>query len=209
MTLNDYRLRLADWIDAHLIRSALAMLAAVLAIVVLVTFCAARAAAADVRVEWTQPTHNTDGTEIPATGNGRLTGNRVEWGSCNGTAFGAAAGSQTIAPATSHVVTGLPPAMHCFRVYAANSYGVESAASAVTVKAVPPPTPNAPVIVSATIARVMAGKWVGAVVGRVDLGTACGKQRSGTWHEVERSDVALNRYGRSLPRGAVIVAQCG
>lgn len=51
---------------------------------------AAAAEAGEGELTWTQPTHNVDGSAIPATGVGRLVGNRVEWGSCAGTPWQAA-----------------------------------------------------------------------------------------------------------------------
>lgn len=206
MTLNDYRLRLADWTDAHLIRSALVLLAAVLAIVVLVTFCAGRADADDLRVSWTPATTRTNGVPMPAS---EIREHQVLYGQC--VAGGLPANPQSVVvamPATTTLITGLAPATWCAGVKTVDTDGRLSAISNVPVKAILAP-PAAPIVTVAVVARVMAGRWVGAVAGRVDLGVACGARRSGQWHEVERSSVDLNRYGRSLPRGAVIVAQCG
>lgn len=171
------------------------------------------ASAADVAVTWTQPTANTDGSSIPTTGAGSIVSNRVEWGSCNGTAFGTKAGERVVTPvATSATVTGLAPGTHCFRVYATNTYGSESAASNAASRAIAAPIPNPPVVTQATIARL----WRHGLeyqVGHVALNVPCGtlklEGRRADWYTVPREAVTLNRYGRRLPAGAVIVAKCG
>ena len=111
--------------------------------------------AADVSVSWTQPVQNMDGTAIPATGPGSIQTNRVQWGTCNGPAFGTLIGSFSFPAATSYVVTGLAPAAYCFRAYAINTYGQASAASNVSSKAVDPPTPNPPVLAVPVIAGML------------------------------------------------------
>lgn len=105
--------------------------------------------ALDVVVSWTNPTLNTDGTSIPATGPGALTQTRVEWGSCSATnVFGVKAGEIIVlSPGTSGTILALPAGTTaCFRAYAKNNNGVESAPSAVVSKSIPASTPNAPVM---------------------------------------------------------------
>ncbi len=167
------------------------------------------AKAADVRVSWTQPTQNTDGSAIPATGAGSIASNRVEWGSCVGTAFGTAAGSQSIPAATSYTVTGLAPAMHCFRVTAINTYGSESGVSNVAQRNVAAPVPNPPVVTTATVVRAWTGGGLSVVAGRIDLGEPCGKKMKNVWHTVSRSDVKLNAVGKRFNKKVTLVAKCG
>jgi hypothetical protein len=89
-------------------------------------------------VSWTPPTTNTDGSAIPATGPGSLSSIRVEWGTCSGTLFGTKIGEVSTSPSfTSVEVTGLAAGLHCFRAFAKNTYGQESAASNVASKDVP------------------------------------------------------------------------
>lgn len=169
--------------------------------------------AADVAVTWTQPTTNTDGSAIPATGPGSIASNRVEWGTCNGAAFGTKVGERVVSPAaTSATVTGLGPATWCFRAYATNTYAQESAASNAASRIVSPPVPNPPVVTQATIARL----WRNGLkyeVGRVALNVPCGTLkldgRRADWYTVPRETVTLNKYGRRLPVGSTIVAKCG
>lgn len=173
-----------------------------------------RALAADVTTNWTYPTLNTDGSSIPASGAGSITSSKVEWGSCVGSAFGTKIGEATIpAPTKTHTATGLPPATYCLRAYVTNTYGTSSDASGVVTVTVNPPKPQPPVITTATVARLLVptrwGDQVGHVVGKVELGTECGAQRKGEWHEVSRETVTLNRWGARLPESAVIVARCG
>ena len=160
--------------------------------------------AADVRVSWTQPVANSDSSSIPASGPGSISQNRVEWGSCVGSAFGTAAGSQTIPAATSYLVTGLAPATHCFRVTATNTYGSESAVSNVAQKIVPAPVPLPPVVTTAVIAgmlqtpvySVTAANARGDLIGFADVGEACTgavlfTYRKAKFRQVARADVKL------------------
>jgi hypothetical protein len=161
--------------------------------------------AGDALLSWTPPATNTDGSAIPATGAGSLTGTRVEWGSCSGTAFGTAAGTVTVpAPSTSTTITGLGVATYCFRAFARNTYGSESLASAVVSKIFPAPVPNPPVLAVPVIAGMLqtpvysvasSGK-LGTFVGFADVGTQCTgpvlfTYRSKSFREVPRTSVKL------------------
>lgn len=110
----------------------------------------ASAAFADtLRIE--PPTKNTDGTAIPATGPGSISGIRIEYGSCSGTAFGTKAGELNMTPPNMSTVLSMPPAQYCFRAYAKNTYGTESAPTNVLVYTLKPPTPGvATILIEAT-----------------------------------------------------------
>jgi len=198
-----------DWVERHFLKSvALAVLTLCL-LLCLVVYNVSNAA--DVRVSWTQPLTNTDSSSIPASGPGSISQNRVQWGTCVGSAFGTQIGVQTIPAATSYVVTALPPAVYCFRVYAINTYGETSLASNVTTKTVVAPVPNPPVVTSATVVRLLQpNKSLGAVAGTIPLHTPCNalakQAKSAAWHYVSRTSVKLNSAGRksSLP----VVAKC-
>ena len=86
--------------------------------------CCGLAFAAKLRVTWTAPTQNVDGSALTD-----LTGYRVEWGSCNADgSFGTyQAGINVTAPATSTWIypTGLSPV--CARVYSIATGNVLSA----------------------------------------------------------------------------------
>lgn len=104
------------------------------------------AASAPVSVTWTNPTTRTDGTAIPTSGTGALASTRVEYGSCAGAAFGTVSGQVTVnAPATTTTID-LPAGTWCFRAYARDAAGLESAPSNVASKVVPVAPPNPPVI---------------------------------------------------------------
>lgn len=176
-----------------------------------------RADAADAHVTWTNPTTNTDGSAIPASGAGALTGTRVEYGSCNGTAFGTATGSVTVnAPATTATITGfVPGATHCFRAFSRNSYGGESAASNVAAKTFPTPTPNPPTL-NATITTAYELNGIkgdgtvllGRAVGQVAIGAPCLDYRfdtnKGTYYGIARERVSLVRE----PKSPMLVTKC-
>jgi hypothetical protein len=104
----------------------------------------AQASATVVNFTVAPPTQNTDDSTIPASGPGSLTGFRVEWGTCAGSAFGT-----RIADIVMPAVTGsadLAPGAYCFRAYARNTFGQESAASPVVARTVTAPIPRAPTI---------------------------------------------------------------
>lgn len=86
-----------------------------------------------IPILWTPPTQNTDGTPLTD-----LAGYRIEWGTCNGNAFGslvgfreAAAGADSAAIVTS----GMPEV--CIRAFAINKAGVSSEASNVAKTTTP------------------------------------------------------------------------
>lgn len=111
------------------------------------------ARADDAVLKWTNPTTNTDGTAIPATGPGSLTTANVERGSCTATdTFGTRADLATVpaGPAT-HTFVDLPVGKHCFRLSVSNVEGKTSAFSAVVVKSVVNPAPKVPTGVTVTI----------------------------------------------------------
>ncbi len=112
---------------------------------------ASAASAATVTVTWTPPTQNTDGSTIPATGEGSLKTYRIEYGTCSAPGvFAVKAGEVTRpAPATG-IVLNLNPGTTCVRAFVANTYDQESDASNVATSVVPFPRPKAPTQTSAT-----------------------------------------------------------
>lgn len=177
-------------------------------LILLLCLLALPALAADVSVTWTQPATNTDGSAIPESGAGSIASNRVEWGTCSGTAFGVKAGEKVVSPAaTSTTVPNLGPQTWCFRAYATNTYGIESAASNAASRVVSPPTPNPPVVTTATIVRLYLRDNPSLVAGTVALGVECGDQAKGKWYAVDRANVKLNFIGR-IARDVPLVAKC-
>ena len=163
--------------------------------------------AADATVSWTNPTQNTDNSAIPSTGAGSLTGTRVEYGSCVGAAFGTKAGEVTVtAPGTTATITGLSDAAtYCFRAFARNTYGAESAASNVASKVMPTPTPKPPVLSSTvTVAWDLKNGMPFRVVGTLPIGAPCGAKVWRGYYSVDRSSVTLTRP----PRSTRLVTKC-
>ena len=162
------------------------------------------AIAGDATVSWTNPTQDTNGVTLPA---GYLTGTRVEYGTCSGAAFGTKAGEK-VAPAgaVSTVITGLTNgATYCFRAFALAG-SVESAASNIASKVIPPSVPNPPVLVSVvTTAWDLRDGKPNRVVGTLPLGTPCGSKVWKGYYEVARANVALERR----PRSTRLVTKCG
>jgi hypothetical protein len=179
-----------------------------LAIFVLV-FMVPIAFAGTVTVSVTNPTTNTDGSAIPASGAGSIVSDRVEYGSCAGPAFGTKAGEVTItAPATSATLTQ-PPGTYCYRAFAKNTYGNESAASVVMTKVVPAPTPSPPTIVTidVTALRILMplNQFAFQRVGTVPLKTVCSStQKINGYNVVDRAKVKWD----GLIQPSVVVAKC-
>lgn len=171
----------------------------------------------EARVRWTNPTTNTNGTAIPASGPGSLTETRVEYGTCDGTGFGTATGEVRVpAPATETTITGFEPGMTvCFRNFARNTYGNESGPSNIGTKTFPTPTPQPPVLtvvppVAYEIKRTPEGLVkLGRDVGNVMAGTECSEvafvaNNHGTFYAVPTEAVTLYRK----PRSQILVALC-
>ena len=173
------------------------------------------ARAATVTVNWTPPTTNTDGSAIAGTGAGSLTNYRIEYGTCNGTAFGVKAGEITRAAPASTATLNLQPGTSCVRVFAANTYGSESVASNVATKVVDPPTPNPPQLttIAAQVYDVLPNERTfafdrGRLVGTTRLGMACDEERTtgADFYALERPSKAIIV---KTPRSAALVARCG
>ncbi len=106
-------------------------------------------------VTWTNAPDNTDLSLIVDDGVDETSyaSWRIEYGTCVGTAFGTKVGEiirtrpvagASLTTATVNTQSGLK----CFRVYATNKAGNESAASNVGSRTVPAPTPKAPTVLT-------------------------------------------------------------
>lgn len=61
---------------------------------------------------------------LPATGPGALLSHRVEYGTCNGSAFGTSLGSVVVAmPAIKGSFPNVPIGLYCLRAFPKNAYG--------------------------------------------------------------------------------------
>lgn len=86
--------------------------------------------AAKVPVSWQDPTENTDGTKLTD-----LKSIRLEWGTCNGAAFGTSQASILIPAGAMHgfvYPTGMTKC--CIRAFAVNTAGALSDSSSVVSK---------------------------------------------------------------------------
>lgn len=187
--------------------------AACTALLVAFALClnASPARAGDAVLTWTLATQDTDGKAIPASGPTSLASTRVEWGTCNGSAFGTAVGQQTVpTPATTYTVTGLTAGTWCFRAYSRTVAGLESAPTNVVTKTIlqsPPQPPG-----NLTVAALVVYQFIGTddavallPVGTVPAGTACDPLQSVNGrYAVPRA--AVTWYGNVKPR--VVFAQC-
>lgn len=177
--------------------------------------CVAMVAQADtVTVSWVLPTTNTNGTAIPATGAGSLASIRVEYGTCNGAAFGTKAGEVSRPGNSTSTTLNLNPGTTCVRAFAVNSYGLESDTSNVASKVIEPPRPNPPQLttIAAAVYDVRPNESTfafdrGRQVGTVKLGLACDEDRTTgqDFYALERpSKAVLTRQ----PRSTALVAKC-
>lgn len=166
-----------------------------------VLFAVSAANAATVSISIAPPTQNTDNTAIPATGAGSIASYRVEYGTCVGTAFGVRAGEITLTAPTGTVDVG--PGTYCFRAFARNTFGQESAASNVATRVVNPPTPQPPTITTVAVVaginmaplyRINADGTRGTTVlgfvpvGAKCLGTPVYTYRGKPYHKVDTSN---------------------
>jgi hypothetical protein len=169
-------------------------------------------------VSWSPPVTNTDGSTIPLTGAGSITETRVQYGTCaSGGGFGTASGQVIVAmPATSVEINSFSSGQTvCFRAFARNSFGIESAASNVASKTFDPPKPRPPVLmVVDTVAYEIRldrdlNARLGRDVGRVAAGTECSGTamvvtRRAAYYVIDNASVSFNKE----PRSSVIVARC-
>lgn len=176
----------------------------------LAAFFASFAFAGDATVNWANPTKYTDNTTlVPAD----ITQTRIEYGSCNGVAFGTKAGEVTVTgSATQGVISALAAGGYCFRAYT-TAKGLESVASNVASKTVPQAAPNAPVLTAVTVADTKAyellkqkDRFVFLPIGTVPLGTPClGDQHANEFNAVPRAAVTFT--GNVRP--PIVLAKCG
>jgi hypothetical protein len=167
--------------------------------------------AGEAAASWTQPTQNTDGSAIPASGTGALTGNRLEWGTCSSPGvFGTQIGQQAwTTPRAAYTVTNLGPGTYCFRAYASTQYG-ESGPSGVASKVIAPPLPAPPsgLTVAATVAYTLVkapDRFVLLPVGTVPPDTQCNPAENvNGYYVVPRAAVTWS----GTVRPDVVVARC-
>ena len=173
-----------------------------------------------VTATWVNPTQNTNGTAIPASGAGALDGARLEYGTCSapgvfGTKAGEVARPRGTGAQPTTAVVNLAPGTSCLRVVVYNTFGNTSTPSNVAVSVVAAPTPGQPtnLTVSEPIAydvRPNESTFAfdrGRAVGTAKLGAACDEDRTtgGGYYALERpSRVKLSRE----PRSSALVAKC-
>ena len=174
--------------------------------------------AAVATVSWSPPVTNTDGSTIPASGDGSITETRVQYGTCtSGGGFGTAQGQVVVAmPATSVEINSFTAGQTvCFRAFARNTFGIESAASNVASKTFDPPTPRPPVLVvvdpvayDIRLDRNLNAR-LGRDVGRVATGTECSGTafvvtRRAAYYVMDNQNVTFTKE----PRSSIVVARC-
>ena len=172
--------------------------------------------AGSATLTWTVPTQNTDGTALPA---GQITGYRMEWGSCTGTApnytFGTQAGTVTL-PATplTTTINNLPAGLTCFRAYT-QANGNESAPTNAASKVIPSPIPNPPGSLNLTVSSVQVFKMnikinaapTFSLVGTVPIGTPC--DASAAFAGMYVVDRDLVKFPAGVIKPAAVYARCG
>lgn len=105
------------------------------------------ALAAVLNFSWTNPTQNTDGSAIPASGAGSLTETVVSYGPCNAGRTGLTSITGTVTRTQPNLTAGspnLPPGTWCGYAQVKNTYGELSDPSNVDFEVVAAPKPNPP-----------------------------------------------------------------
>jgi hypothetical protein len=163
-------------------------------------------------VEWSAPTKNCNGTNVPATGPTAIAKVRVEWGTCP---------AGVIVPETTLVLpapdAGNSTATACFRAYATNGEGNESGPSTVSCVSfavpedpcvLPPPTGLRSTLTTVYETYAFGGNtYLGASIGTAPIGSACLAAsyvvNAITYHAIDPALVALKRQPK-----AAIVTRC-
>lgn len=121
-------------------------------LVALVLMLPVSAFAASVHGTWNLPTQNVDGSPLAAAD---IASTTLQYGSCNGAAFGAALGAvNVVSPIASADTPTLAPGVYCFRAFVTSvtaKGGLVSAFSNVATATVPFPAPGAPSSVSVAL----------------------------------------------------------
>ena len=178
----------------------------------------ASAMAATATLTWTHPTQNTDGSTIPATGNGSIAQTRVEWGTCSSTGgFGTKESEVVVQYPTSTVTINnfVGGETVCFRAFSKNTYSVESNASAVVAKTFDAPKPRPPVLSAAitvayeiTLDRKL-NLRLARQVGTVEIGSPCMdtpmQTNRGIYFPIDWQYVTFTK----TPRASIVVTKCG
>jgi len=156
---------------------------------------------------WVNPTTKTDGTALPAA---QITGTRIEYGTCSGSAFGVKAGEVITTGAVVTATVDRPAGTHCFRAYA-RIVGAESAPSNVAQKVIlaapsPPSTLTATGDPFAYTIQQTADQIGLVAVGRIPAGTPCDTSMSVLGKYVVPV-AAVQWIGNVRP--VVVVAECG
>lgn len=135
----------------HLKERALTVLAILVFIALLVFFSpvfAQTLPTVSVKVNWLQSTLYVDGSALPTS---EILGNRVAWGTCNGTAFGTKLGEHKLAPVITDTISNLVAGTYCIQVYTTAQKPGQLATESdpatpvsITVALAPTPKPNPP-----------------------------------------------------------------
>lgn len=188
-------------------------------IIVFLVSCMASASAmaATATLTWTHPTMNTDGSIIPATGNGSIAQTRVEWGACSSTGGFGTKESEVVVQYPANTITidnFVGGETVCFRAFSKNTYGVESNASAVVAKTFDAPKPRPPVLSTVitvayevTLDRKL-NLRLARQVGTVEIGSPCMdtpmQTNKGIYYPIDFQYVTFTRQ----PRSSIVVTKC-
>jgi len=185
--------------------------------VILLSCFSTVALGATATLTWTHPTQNTDGSIIPATGNGSIAQTRVEWGTCSSTGgFGTKESEVVVQYPTSTVTINnfVGGETVCFRAFSKNTYGVESNASAVIAKTFDAPKPRPPVLSTVitvayevTLDRKLDLR-LARQVGTVEIGSPCMdtpmQTNKGVYYPIDFQYVTFSR----TPKSSIVVTKC-
>ena len=155
--------------------------------------------AGSATLTFTAPTSNVDGSPIPASGADSLASYKAEWGTCSGSGFGTAAGSQSLPlMPLSATLTNIAPGLTCFRMYAINAAGVSSGPTN-AVSVVVQNTSPTPVTLVAYKMRQAVDSFTFVAIGTIAPGTVCGTQNVDGYSIIPRSSVTLKSKFDTLP----------
>lgn len=149
------------------------------------------ASAGALDVTWVNPTKYTDNTNLAVAD---IQQNRVEYGTCTGTAFGTKIGEAISGgAAVAKQIPDVAPGTYCVRVFT-TAKNTESAASNVASKVVAQPAPMPPVLTATTTAYTLVKQRDALVmlpVGTVAPDTKCLADRVNDMNAVPRDSVTF------------------
>lgn len=166
-------------------------------------------------VTWSNPTHNTDNTPIPATGPTALAETLLDYSLCLNGAVDPAETVRRVEPQPSerHVVPALPAGEYCIQAYAVNNQASVSDPSNIATKTIIIPQVPGMLTVTDMVAHTILfrrNRLVLLPIGTVPGGTQCDPTQIVNDHYAVPVEVVVwTNTEPGAVRPEMVVAKCG